>query len=85
MREKMRKKNESRMNKERKNVARFISGYTAAAYETQFIQTVHVTRVNKKESYLDIDDHRDCFHEKNRYRFPKCSPNTSRFIYKDAN
>lgn len=34
MREKMRKKNESRMNKERKNVARFISGYTAAAYET---------------------------------------------------
>lgn len=84
MREKMRKKNESR-NKERKNVARFISGYTAAAYETQFIQTVHVTRVNKKESYLDIDGHRDCFHEKNRYRFPKCSLNTSRFIYKDAN
>lgn len=85
MREKMRKKNESRMNKERKNVARFISGYTAAAYETQFIQTVHVTRVNKKESYLDIDGHQDCFHEKNRYRFPKCSLNTSRFIYKDAN
>lgn len=81
----MQKKNESRMNKERKNAARFISGYTAAAYETQFIQTVHVTRVNKKESYLDIDDHRDRFHEKNRYRFRKCSLNTSRFIYKDAN
>lgn len=81
----MRKKNESRMNKERKNAARFISGYTAAAYETQFIQTVHVTRVNKKESYLDIDDHRDHFHEKNCYRFRKCSLNTSCFIYKDAN
>lgn len=58
---------------------------SVAAYETQFIQTVHVTRVNKKESYLDIDDHRDRFHEKNRYRFRKCSLNTSRFIYKDAN
>lgn len=81
----MRKKNENRMNKERKNAARFISGYTAAAYETQFIRTVHVTRMNKKESYLDIDDHHDRFQEKNRYRFRKCSLNTSHFIYKDAN